>query len=357
MDLLGYLVPQQGLFGTVADFCMSTVSFSVLSVISLLTYFDILESFSLFHWLFKVGTWHKKLHREIKQVDHVLQRLGHRCTAAESGSRAPPNRGTEDPPHSPGGNTQQGDTEVGDVVTARDRRRIQLLSSKLQSMKIYTEERLQLLNSFASCHESYQLSYSLLHGWVSRTRKFQEWIHSVQCDSEALIIEKLSHQKRIVEEIEERAPQLDNCRRMVSECVRVFKQIELQMASFKANVKQDQCLAGVKSQLPSTFPGSIHQEVTSTTLSLDDFGLCVVHGEGDPLSATDHLPLPVAQCPQRAGVGRHWKGLGSLPEDGPKTQHQIYLGDFTGCLTRTRDPKPILRNPHGYSFHTRGKMS
>ncbi|XP_078415847.1 uncharacterized protein LOC144691542 [Cetorhinus maximus] len=287
MDLLEYLVSQEGLFGTVSDFCKSAIMFSLLTVLSLLTYFDVLESFSPFHSLFKVGIQYKKrtsegddgmtgvglysdekkesllqtlssvaervmqlesdlctdnsdqshnpkyrkifvkLHQEIRRVDDVLQSLGARCTPAERDSESPRNheltRRTKVLPFSPGGNTQQNNTKMGHMVTASDRQRIQLLSSKLQSMKIYTEERLQLLTSFASCYESFQLSCYRLHNWVVRTNKFQEWIHSIACDSKSLIISNLNHEKRIVEEIEERAPQLGNCQRSLSECVQVFK--------------------------------------------------------------------------------------------------------------------------------------
>ncbi|XP_067827176.1 plectin-like isoform X2 [Heptranchias perlo] len=208
----------------------------------------------------------EKLHRAIKQVDHVLQRLGSQCTVAEEDCDTPLNcelnTGTKGLQYSPGGNTQQNNTRLGDMITARDRRKIQLLSSKLQSMKIYTEERLQLLNSFARCYESYQVSYYQLHKWVVKTSKFQEWIHSVECDNESLIIKNLSHQKRIVEEIEERVPHLGHCQRIVSECLRVFKQIELQAASFKPNLKPDEHLPEVELTQPSTFPSSLHQEFT-----------------------------------------------------------------------------------------------
>ncbi|XP_048471331.1 uncharacterized protein LOC125486705 [Rhincodon typus] len=287
MDLLEYLVSRQGLFGMVVDFCVSVMAITLLSLISLLTYFDILESFHPFHWLCKatiqdkqytqeghngrtgawldtgakdrsldqklwsVTEWVKLLEselcmvtsdqcctpkyrrifakqcRDMCQVSRVLQSLEGQSAGAEGQSETSRNYELSGVAtshrFSPEGSTEQNNTKTGDMVTARDRGRIQVLSSRLQSLRMYTEERLQLLNSFASCYESYRLWYDQLHHWVMRTSRFQEWIHSLACDNESLIITNLNHQRRIVDEIEQRAPQLSSCQETLRECVQVFK--------------------------------------------------------------------------------------------------------------------------------------
>ncbi|XP_043532326.1 uncharacterized protein LOC122540526 isoform X1 [Chiloscyllium plagiosum] len=323
MDVLEYLISRQGLFGMVTDFFVSTMTLTLLSVISLLTYFDILESFRPFRWLCKVtiqdkqytqegdngktgvqldtgakgqspvqrlwsvAEWVKQLelelctdttdqccapkyrrtfvkqHQEICRLSHLLQSLGGQSAGAEGQSETFRNyelsRGTFSHRFSPEGSTEQNNAKVDNMVTARDRGRIQVLSSKLQTLKMYTKERLQLLNSFAGCYESYRLSYDELHHWVMRTSRFEEWVHSLACDSESLIITNLNHQKRIVDEVEQRAPQLSSCQENLRECVRVFKQLELQAALFNASFEPKRVLH-VKAHQVATFPCSVHEE-------------------------------------------------------------------------------------------------
>lgn len=310
MDLLVF----RTLFGTVADLCGSAIIFTVLSVISLLTYFDILESFGLCRWLFKTckpgiiavtsevslysdaerkssrtlssivekvmllesnlctsdsqqchhPMYRKKLRnllQEINLVDDSLWRLAGQCGAAErdqgTGQTCAFNKGTERLPHPTGGGSQQKSMRLDNIVTSRDRQRIQLLHSKLHTMKTYTEERLKLLTSFANCLESYQLCYCPLRAWVMQTHRFQEWIHTVQCESELVVIRNLGHQKRIVEEIEEKALELGKCSRAMSECVRAFEQIKLQAAPFKQSMTQRQPASVVKPELTSTLQGEM----------------------------------------------------------------------------------------------------
>ncbi|GCC18784.1 hypothetical protein chiPu_0018065 [Chiloscyllium punctatum] len=140
-----------------------------------------------------------KQHREICQLSHLLQSLGGQSAGAEGQSETFRNnelsRGTFSHRFSPEGSTEQNNVKVDHMVTARDRGRIQVLSSKLQSLRMYTEERLQLLNSFAGFYESYRLSFDELHHWVTRTSRFEEWVHSLACDTESLIITNLNHQK------------------------------------------------------------------------------------------------------------------------------------------------------------------
>ncbi|XP_048418244.2 uncharacterized protein LOC125467000 isoform X2 [Stegostoma tigrinum] len=304
MDLPEYLVSRQGLFGMVVDFCVSTMMITLLSLISLLTYFDILESFHPFHWLCKatiqdkqytqeghngrtgvwLGTgtkdwpldqklwsvteWVKlleselcavtsdqcctskyrrifvKLHRDLRQVSRVLQSLGGQSAGAEGQLETSQNcelsMGAGSYCSSPEGSTEQNNTKTCNMVPAGDRGRIQILSSRLQSLRMYTEERLQLLNSLASCYESYRLLYDQLHHWVMRASRFQEWIHSLACDNEFLIITNLKHQKTIVDEIEQRAPQLSRCQETLRECVQVFKFADLKQ-QFITMVRLTKC--------------------------------------------------------------------------------------------------------------------
>ncbi|XP_007894242.2 uncharacterized protein LOC103180288 [Callorhinchus milii] len=316
------LVPiaaQQNVLVGLADFCMPAFTVSLLSVISLLTYFDVLESFPFFHWLDKAGALQKKrslglgrsygdnclvkaeeecslavstapatvhnvlsaaqrvrlleadlcmddfhqqnvdlcrkkcdtLWRDLNQVDNVLLRLGGEDLPVKVTQTRELVPDTKSAPHSPaseGDAAVQKDTTMEKEPTAgRHAQKIQLLRNRLQPMRTYVEERLQLLKTFSDYLESYRMGYRPLRSWVTSTYQFQEWIHSMDCDSDFLIVKSLGHQKRIAREIEEKLPRFNDCLQTLNECTRISKEIQAQAVTFHLKIKPD---GGTPGEIP-----------------------------------------------------------------------------------------------------------